>query len=302
MSASRKNSRYYLIISSSGKYAVSFSFSGNRYIGLANCSVFDFETREKFDCTETTVCFNKKMKFSRSEEKTCFSYNSKTCRVTGSFDGNEGRIFGKFKRCFNHTELEADIYLAQPWKKTLEATDEMGLQENLPWGGSENMCMTAGGYVKVNGRTYGFDKTKDYCFFSCATENIRCKGVYRQGMGCSCINGKPFAYKLSAASDVVGENNGNLIFYDGKYFKIGSVDFKVPEEDFTDEWQITSRDKRLQMNFTPFFNDHRDRNIRLSQKKAEFLFGSLSGTAVPDDGTEVKIENIPVLHKMFYKR
>ena len=38
---------YYHIINNEGKYAVSFTFADNGYMGLVDCSVFDFETKEK---------------------------------------------------------------------------------------------------------------------------------------------------------------------------------------------------------------------------------------------------------------
>ena len=37
---------YYLIMNHEGKYAVSFTFDDNRYMGLVCCSVFDYETKD----------------------------------------------------------------------------------------------------------------------------------------------------------------------------------------------------------------------------------------------------------------
>ena len=110
---------YYHIINSEGKYAVSFTFADNRYMGLVTCSVFDFETKEKFDCTEVQLFPNGKLNLPPTSEKGDIAFKSKTCdyHIDRTDDGRH--LYCKYERCFNHTELEADIYLEQPPMDTM---------------------------------------------------------------------------------------------------------------------------------------------------------------------------------------
>jgi len=62
-------------------------------------------------------------------------------------------------------------------------------------------------------------------------------------------------------------------------------------------WNMTSSDNRFTMQFTPFFNDRTDISAGVMSQHADKLFGMLNGTAVLDDGTELKIENMPVFHE-----
>ena len=70
---------YYHIINHEGKYAVSFTFADNYYMGLVTCSVFDFETKEKFDCTETKIMPKGSLGLPKSSENGNIEYTSKSC-------------------------------------------------------------------------------------------------------------------------------------------------------------------------------------------------------------------------------
>ncbi|MGN1316128.1 MAG: DUF2804 domain-containing protein [Acutalibacteraceae bacterium] len=284
---------YYLIMNHDGKYAVSFTLADNRYMGIVNCSVFDFETKEKFDCAEMPFMPKGKLKFPETSEKGDISFNSKTCDYHIEHEQDERHIFCKYERSFKHTELEADIYLRQPSENSVVIT----VDEKESCCNQITACMNARGYVKVKGRTYNFDAAKDFGVLNRGRGNWRYSNTRYWGIGCGYVNGKPFGYNIGYGLGDTFDSNENILFYDGKCHKLDVVDFGIPEDNIMAQWNMPSNDGRFDMSFKPFFNDHIDRSAGIVSEKGEKLFGMLNGTAVLDDGKVLNIENIPVFHE-----
>ena len=94
----------------------------------------------------------------------------------------------------------------------------------------------------------------------------------------------------------------NMLFYDGKCHKLDVVDFGIPSDNVMKEWRMTSNDGRWNMTFKPFFNDRTDISASVISQHADKLFGFLNGTAILDDGKEMKIENLPVFHEKVHNK
>ncbi len=292
---------YYHIINSEGKYAVSFTFADNRYMGLVSCCVFDFVTKEKFDCTETLVMPKGKMGLPKTSEKGDISFKSKTCDFHIDRN-NEGRhIYCKYDIAFSHTEAEADIYLKQPPMDTMVIATPWAEDKKAFYYNQKIACMPASGYVKIKGREYTFDSSKDFGILDWGRGVWTYDNTWYWGIGSSYINGKPFGYNLGYGFGDTSNASENMLFYDGKCHKLDLIDFGIPENVF-DEWVITSSDGRFNARFKPFFNDRTDISVGVISQHADKLFGWLNGTAVLDDGTELKIENMPVFHEKVHNK
>ena len=287
---------HYLIMNHDGKYAVSFTFAHNWCAGVVNCSVFDFETKEKFDCTETPFMPMGKLQLPEISEKGDISFTSKTCEFHIEHSQGERHISCKYERSFKHTELEADIYLRQPVDNTRVITDNENAFNQI------TTCMNTRGYVKVKGRTYNFDAAKDFGILNRGRGIWKYSNTRHWGIGCGYVNGKPFGYNIGYGSDNGSDSKENILFYDGKCHKLGVVDFGMPEENIMAQWNMNSDDGIFNMSFEPFFNDHTDRGTGVLREKGEKLFGMLKGTAVLDDGKVLYIENIPVFHEKVHRK
>ena len=288
-----KEWEYYLIMNHEGKYAVSFTLADNLCMGVVNCSVFDFETKEKYDCTEMPLMSRNKFKFFVENGKGAVSFTSQTCNYHIEYTQGEKHISCKYERSFGHTELEADIRLLQPRENTVVNT----VDEKVDCRKQITVCMNARGYVKVKGRTYNFDSEKDFGTLNRGRGMCKYRSTRYWGIGCGFVNGKPFGYNIGYGSDNASESKGNIFFYDGKCKKLGAVDFGIPEDNIMAQWNMTSDDGGFNMSFKPFFNDHTDRKSGIVSEKGEKIFGMLNGTAVLDDGEVLNIENVPVFHE-----
>lgn len=292
---------YYHIINSEGKYAISFTFADNRYMGLVSCCVFDFETKEKFDCTETLVLPKGKMNLPRTSEHGNISFKSDSCSF--NIDRNsEGRhIYCKYDTTFTHTQVEADFYLKQPPMDSIVMATPWKEDKKAFYYNQKITCMPADGCVKIKGRTYTFDSSKDFGILDWGRGVWTYDNTWYWGIGCSYVNGKPFGYNLGYGFGDTTSASENILFYDGKGHKLDRVDFGIPDNAF-EEWSITSSDNRFNASFTPFFNDRTDISAGIISQHADKLFGFINGTAILDDGTEIKMENIPAFHEKVHNK
>ena len=292
---------YYHVINSEGKYAISFTFADNGYMGLIDCSVFDFVTKEKFSATEIPIMPMGKLNLPSTSEKGDITFKNKSCEFHIDRTENGRHFYCDFKRTFNHTEIVADIYLEQPPMDTMVIATPWKENKKAFYYNQKITCMRAKGSVTVKGRTYTFDDSKDYGILDWGRGVWTYDNTWFWGVGSGTVNGKPFGYNIGYGFGDTSKASENMLFYDGKCHKLDLVDFCIPKN-VMDTWNMTSSDNRFRMQFTPFFNDRTDISVGIMSQHADKLFGMLNGIAVLDDGTELKIENMPVFHERVHNK
>ena len=83
----------------------------------------------------------------------------------------------------------------------------------------------------------------------------------------------------------------NVIFYDGKAHKFDDVVFNI-SPNFIDPWTFTSSDGRFEMDFVPIIDRSDYTSVaNLIVTDQHQVFGRMTGKAVLDDGTEIKIKD-----------
>lgn len=263
---------YCHIINKAGKYAFSVAFARNRFISLAECAVFDFETKEKLSCCEKTNRLKKNDEFFVSEKDSAFC---KTLNGTCSLENSNGevRFFADFKKCFSHIDMKAELLFDKKEISFLSGNRDVAF-------------VRVGGCVEVAGRVYNFDSSTDLALFekSASPEKKRHKGV-------SCFCGGAFGMHKVALSLTDNDINGleNKLLCNGKDLPIGEIKFSKPNGSAFGEWGITSSADALKVSFKPIFNDRMD----CRSYHADRFFGFLNGEFKNCDGVKTRVENIP---------
>ncbi|MCB6567736.1 DUF2804 domain-containing protein, partial [Desulfovibrio desulfuricans] len=71
--------------------------------------------------------------------------------------------------------------------------------------------------------------------------------------------------------------------------KLDDVVFHIPEDSYLKPWQITSSDGRFEMIFQPILDRCAKTSAVVIVTDQHQVFGYLSGSAVLDDGKELKL-------------
>jgi len=270
-------------------------------MGLIDCSVFDFITKEKFSATEIPIMPMGKLNLPATSEKGDISFKNKSCEFHIDRTEKGRHFYCDFKRTFNHTEIIADIYLEQPPMDTMVIATPWKKNKKAFYYNQKITCMKAKGSVTVKGRTYTFHDSKDYGILDWGRGVWTYDNTWFWGIGSGTVNGKPFGYNIGYGFGDTSAASENMLFYDGRCHKLDLVDFCIPEN-VMDTWNMTSSDNRFRMQFNPFFNDRTDISVGVMSQHADKLFGMLNGIAVLDDGKELKIENLPVFHERVHNK
>jgi hypothetical protein len=109
--------------------------------------------------------------------------------------------------------------------------------------------------------------------------------------GCGNTGGRQAGFSVGFNSADSSLGTENAFFLDGKLHKLEQVSFHIPSGRLA-PWRFTSNDKRLEMTFMPEWErDENHQMIIYSLKRRQF-FGSFSGKAILDDGSEFAFSDI----------
>ncbi|MGN0527471.1 MAG: DUF2804 domain-containing protein [Acutalibacteraceae bacterium] len=293
---------YYHVINAEGKYALAFTFDDNAYMGLIDCSVFDFREKKKYGFTEVPIMPMGKLNLAPSSKSGNLAYKSKACDFHIDRTETGRHFYCKYEKNSFHGECEADLYLEQPPMDTMVIATPWAEKSTAFYYNQKITCMPASGYVKFNGKTYTFDREKDFGILDWGRGTWTYDNTWYWGIGTGYVNGKPFGYNIGYGFGDTSNASENMLFYDGVCHKLDLVDFGIPTGDVMKTWHLTSNDNRFRIDFTPFFNDRTDLSAAVISQHADKLFGMANGTVVLDDGTELKIENLPVFHERVHNK
>ena len=112
------------------------------------------------------------------------------------------------------------------------------------------------------------------------------------GSGNCDIGGKPFGFNIGYGFGDTTAATENVIFYDGKAHKIDDVTFHIPKDDYCKPWTFSSSDGRFEMDFAPVIDRAANIDCKIIQSDQHQVFGRMSGTAILDDGTPIRIKDV----------
>ncbi len=292
---------YYLITSPDKNYALSFCIADNRYMGLVNAAVMDFNKKEKYDFLEPLILPMGKLNLPRRSDTGNIEFKSRHCDFHIDKIENMTHIYCKFFRCYMHSDFEADIFLEKPPSDTMVIATPWANNKKAFYYNQKITCMKAKGYARIKEKEYLFENTNDFGMLDWGRGVWTYDNTWYWGIGSGKVNGKDFGYNIGYGFGDTSAATENMLFYDGKGHKLDLVDFGIGS-DVMKTWHITSNDNRFKGEFFPKFNDRTDLSLGLVSQQADKLFGTLNATAVLDDGTTVNIENMLVFHEIVHNK
>ncbi len=83
-----------------------------------------------------------------------------------------------------------------------------------------------------------------------------------------------------------------MVFYNGKAHKLDDIKFNIPDDSYMKPWTFTSSDGRFEMDFVPVLDRAACLDYKVIVSDQHQVFGRMSGKAVLDDGTVVKVKDM----------
>ncbi len=181
----------------------------------------------------------------------------------------------------------------------LERRNPDSLVINLPFDESEHAfyynqkinCMTAEGFVRTPKHEWKFDRADSFGILDWGRGVWPFHNEWYWSNGSGYLNGEMFGFNLGCGFGNTDTASENMLFYQGRSHKLGKVDF-ILGKDYGDPWHLKDREGRLDLWFYPVYD--RETKIRLLwvDNNCHQMFGSFSGRAVLDDGTELEVKDL----------
>lgn len=275
------------------EHGIALTIDDNSYMGLGSVSVLDF--KNDFWHTNNVMTFMPKGKTnmpSTSEVGDCH-FKSKNLEISFFNDGKKRRLLCKMKNFYKKYDFSCDVVLTDEPKESMVIATPFNKKKHFYYNQKIN-CMRAEGYATVGGKKYVFSDDNSFAVLDWGRGVWTYKNTWYWSSLNSIVNGKKVGFNLGYGFGDTRNATENMIFYDGKAYKVEQVTFHIPTDDegkekYLEEWKFTSSDNKLNLTFKPVFDRYDNANALIIKSVQHQVFGKFSGTLkIGEDVIEIK--------------
>lgn len=281
---------YYLVLAD--KFAGAFTISDDGYIGLQSVSLLVFGDAPK-EHTETVLnAFPMgKLGLPSSSESGTTVYEDNRLQMNFEVTNSKRHITCHFEEFYTSKPFECDIWLYQPDMDTMVIATPWNKKHAFYYNQKIN-CMRASGYMLFDGKKYEFDPATDFGTLDWGRGVWTYDNTWYWGSGNTNIDGNSFGFNIGYGFGNTSAASENVIFYNGKAHKLDDISFNIPAKSYMDPWSFTSSDGRFEMDFIPVLDRSANLDYKLIVSDQHQVFGKMSGIAILDDGTKIKVQDM----------
>lgn len=273
---------------SDGEKCLQFTLGHASYIGQLCVMLFNFKTQKKIASISKLIPLPfGSMHLPESAEKdgtlSCSRGGMEMCFITA---GPERRLSC---RC---GDFEAEIRLVRQNDNAVVINIPFDQKPTQFYYNHKINCMTAEGSAKCGGKEYRFFPSDSFGLLDWGRGVWPFSNEWYWSNGTGMVDGKIFGFNLGCGFGNTSAATENMLFYENKAHKLGNVKI-VHEPDFMRPWRLTDDEGRLDFTMTPLYDRTTRDKVLFVDNCCHQVFGLFRGTAVLDDGTILKIENLP---------
>ena len=203
--------------------------------------------------------------------------------------------------------LTADLLMKQPEMDSICFATPWKENQKAFYYNQKVNCMPVKGKVNFDGRDYIFDGRKDMAVLDWGRGVWTYDNIWRWGTCSTRLTGVPFGFNLGYGFSDRSSATENVIFYDGRAHKLQEGVFMIGQDDkgnfnYMDPWTISSSDGRCEGSFEPILDRKAKIDMKVIASDQHQVFGHLTGTAVLDDGTELKMRDVIAAIEVVHNR
>ena len=296
---------YYLAVSE--HYAAAFTLSDLGYAGLISVSLIDLAGQTEHTETILTPLPMGRMNLGSTSAEGNAEFRNRRVHLRYSVRPQRRRIQCVFDDFCDGKTLTADLLMKQPKMDSLCIATPWKENPKAFYYNQKVNCMPVKGRISFDGREYLFDGAKDMAVLDWGRGVWTYDNIWRWGTCSTWIDGKMFGFNLGYGFSDRSSASENVVFYDGQAHKLQEVTFVIPENEqgeyeFMQPWTITSSDGRFEGIFMPLLDRKAKIDMKLIVSDQHQVFGHLTGTAVLDDGREIKMRDLTAAIEVVHNR
>lgn len=281
---------YYLVLSDG--FAGAFTISDDGYIGLQSVSLLTFGEKP-WEHTETVLnAFPMgKIGLPSTSSEGPTKYEDKRLQMSFDVGKSTRTIKCSFGNFCDGKPFSCDITLQQPDMDTMVIATPWDKKHAFYYNQKIN-CMRASGWMEFDGRKYEFNPRTDFGTLDWGRGVWTYDNTWFWGSGNADIDGNSFGFNIGYGFGNTAAASENVVFYNGQAHKLDDIKFNIPDDSYMKPWTFTSSDGRFEMDFVPVLDRAACLDYKVIVSDQHQVFGRMSGKAVLDDGTVVKVKDM----------
>ncbi|MDO4378113.1 MAG: DUF2804 domain-containing protein [Erysipelotrichia bacterium] len=273
-------------------YGLALTIADNGYMGLDSVSFLDFN--EKWEITKSPMQFMTLGKKNHPRSSLTGDLTSKGKNYALSFINKQSeRILQGYMHNFQgNNTIKWNIKLTDVPDESIVICTPFNKKGCFYYNQKIN-CMKACGTVMIGEKNYDFsEKTTSVLDWG--------RGIwtydntwYWSSLSCY-VNNVPFGFNLGYGFGNTSAASENMLFYDGKAYKLDQVDFGLPQVDNRDHfygiWHFTDNNNQLDLRFEPILDRANRTNALIIESDQHQVFGKFYGQCKLDDTRTITLD------------
>ena len=296
---------YYLAVSDT--FAAAFTLSDLGYIGMVSVSLIDLTTPGETTQTVLTPLPMGRMGLRAASASGDADFRNDRVHLRYTTKPGMRRVQCRFRDFRDGQTLNADLVMRQPDMDSICIATPWKEEKTAFYYNQKVNCMPVKGKVTIGEQIYRFNPHCDMAVLDWGRGVWTYDNIWYWGTCSARIGGVPFGFNLGYGFSDRSSATENAVFYDNRLHKLGNVTLDIPENedgtrDYMKTWGITSDDGRFEAIFVPVIDRQAKIDMKIFGSDQHQIFGHITGTAVLDDGTEVKMREIPAAFECIHNR
>ena len=270
---------------SNSRFVFQVTYGHTGYAALAGATLVDFATGERYSSGRPRLFPGDRLDldFSGGQPQS-LKYEDGDLFLSISFDGDVRRLLVRSDR------FDADISCHDAGDAIVTVTP-FALRGQFYYN-YKKVFRDLAGHVQVNRASRALDG-ETFLLLDSGRGIWPYRNRWIWASGATETDRGVLALNLGGGFGAEGAPTENAIFLDGRIQKLGKVYFKFVPDDPMRLWHISDDRRRLRLTFHPTFDNYTQRNALLVRTRCHQVFGKLSGTVELEDGTVLRLTDVP---------
>ena len=292
---------YYYIGNS--RYGVALTVADNSYMSLASVSILDFEKKSYITKSYMGFFSFGKINLPPSSENGDVVFKSKKFSMRFLNSNGERHLICKMKNLKDDKTFECNISLQLTNEDSMVIATPFKKRKHFYYNQKINLLKASGSF-SFDGKTYPLDDA--YGVLDWGRGVLTYKNTWYWSSLSGVCNSRRVGFNLGYGFGDTSQASENMLFVDDVAYKLDDVTFYIPKDekgndDFMKEWKIESKDKRINLTFTPILDRKDDTNVIILRSNQHQVFGKFNGYILNGEDKVEFIDMVGFAEKVFNK-
>ncbi|MGD9909568.1 MAG: DUF2804 domain-containing protein [Candidatus Izemoplasmatales bacterium] len=174
------------------------------------------------------------------------------------------------------------MVIATPWKENPKAF----------YYNQKINCMPSSGVVKIGSETYEFNNNSSFAVLDWGRGVWTYKNTWYWSSLSSVVGDKRVGFNLGYGFGDTSKATENMVFVDGKAYKLDQVSFEFNHQNHMETWHITDNEGKLDLVMTPIIDRMDNINFGIIKNFGHQVFGSFCGTIKLSSKLVLNLNNV----------